>query len=158
MEAPRHLANHLVRTVSGPMWHGPSLIEVLDGISWEQADVRPVAGAHTVRELVSHITAWAEITRERLAGRAAREATPDEDWPPLPPPSPEEWASAKERLVRAHELLAADVSALDEAALRRKVPGHEYPAGVMLHGVIEHGTYHGGQVALLKRAMAVLAG
>jgi hypothetical protein len=23
----------------------------------------------------------------------------------------------------------------------------------MLHGVIEHGTYHGGQIAILKRAL-----
>jgi uncharacterized damage-inducible protein DinB len=153
MEAPRHLANHLVRTVSGPMWHGPSLTEVLAGVTHEQADARPIAGAHTIRELVAHITAWAEIARERLAGRAARAATPEEDWPPLPPPSAEVWAEAQARLARAHEALAADVAALDEAALRAKVPGHDHPTGVMLHGVIEHGTYHGGQVALLRRAL-----
>jgi uncharacterized damage-inducible protein DinB len=44
------------------------------------------------------------------------------------------------------------VKALDEAAIDAKVTGLEYTASNLLHGIIEHGTYHGGQIALLKRA------
>jgi uncharacterized damage-inducible protein DinB len=41
---------------------------------------------------------------------------------------------------------------LDEARLSEKIPGLEYSVDVLLHGVVEHGTYHGGQIALLKKA------
>jgi hypothetical protein len=27
----------------------------------------------------------------------------------------------------------------------------DYSVDVLLHGIIEHGTYHGGQIALLKK-------
>ena len=36
--------------------------------------------------------------------------------------------------------------------LEAKVTGLTYPVGILLDGVVEHGTYHGGQIALLKKA------
>jgi uncharacterized damage-inducible protein DinB len=33
------------------------------------------------------------------------------------------------------------------------VPGLDYSVAVLLHGIVEHGTYHGGQIVLLKRAL-----
>jgi uncharacterized damage-inducible protein DinB len=50
--------------------------------------------------------------------------------------------------------LAQDVRKLDDAAIDAMVPGLEYTMSNLLHGVIEHGTYHGGQIALLKKALA----
>ena len=32
-----------------------------------------------------------------------------------------------------------------------KVVGEEYTIREMIHGVVEHGLYHGGQIALLKK-------
>ena len=52
----------------------------------------------------------------------------------------------------SHRRLAADVRLLDDAALDARVKNLEYPVGVLLDGVVEHGTYHGGQIALLKKA------
>lgn len=34
------------------------------------------------------------------------------------------------------------------------MPGLDYTVSNLLHGVIKHGTYHGGQIALLKRAIS----
>jgi len=34
------------------------------------------------------------------------------------------------------------------------VAGLDYTVATLLRGVVEHGTYHGGQIALLKRALA----
>ena len=52
---------------------------------------------------------------------------------------------------RAIALLAADARELDDARLDAIVPGLDYSVAVLLHGVVEHGTYHGGQIALLKK-------
>ena len=40
---------------------------------------------------------------------------------------------------------------MDEAALEAKVKSLPYPVGILLDGLVEHGTYHGGQIALLKK-------
>lgn len=46
----------------------------------------------------------------------------------------------------------ADAAMLDDESLTRLVAGRDHSVSAMLHGVIEHGTYHGGQIAILKRA------
>jgi len=45
------------------------------------------------------------------------------------------------------------VQPLDDAALDARVKGLDYPVGILLDGVVEHGTYHGGQIALLRKAV-----
>ena len=147
----RRLANHIKRTVTGPMWHGPSLNEVLDGVTAEVAAARPVANAHSIWELVLHITAWSVIARARLRGEQIIDPPPAQDWPPPGGTSASAWTSALERMRESYVALADDVKQLDDARLADKVTGLDYTLSNLLHGVIEHGTYHGGQIALLKK-------
>ena len=142
------LANHLERTVTGPMWHGPSLSDVLAGVDAAHAAAHPIAGAHGIWEIVLHVTAWAEIARQRIHGEFLGDPTPEQDWPAVTG----DWPAALERLQDSHRRLAADVRELDDAALEAKVKSLTYPVGILLDGVVEHGTYHGGQIALLKKA------
>jgi uncharacterized damage-inducible protein DinB len=142
------LGNHIERTVTGPMWHGPALLEVLDGVDAARARARPIAGAHSIWEIVRHVTAWADIARQRIHGEALGDPTAEQDWPPIG----DDWAQDLERLKDSHRRLAADVRQLDDAALEARVNTLEYPVGILLDGVVEHGTYHGGQIGLLKKA------
>jgi len=157
MSRASRLANHIERTVSGPMWHGPALMEVLNGVDAGRAAAHPIAGAHSIWEIVLHVTAWAEIARQRIHGECLGDPTPEQDWPSMPGSdllsrSDSAWRQALERLQESHRALAADVRALDGAALEAKVKTLTYPLGILLDGVVEHGTYHGGQIALLKKA------
>lgn len=148
------LSNHITRTVIGPMWHGAALDELLKDVTHEQASARPIAGAHTIREIVVHVTAWTEIARARLRGERTADATAAEDWPPVGATNADAWQAALERLRDGHRALATDIRRLDEQTFDAKVPGLDYTVSNLLHGVVEHGTYHGGQIALLKRALA----
>jgi uncharacterized damage-inducible protein DinB len=154
MTRAEKLAKHIHRTVKGPMWHGPSLTQVLEGFTHDQAAAHPIAGAHSVWELVLHVTAWAEISRARIKGQRLEDPSPDEDWPPAGPPGPAEWKGALERLSESHRALSADMRNLSDEALDAKVGELEYTVDVLLHGIVEHGTYHGGQIALLRKAIA----
>lgn len=151
MSRMKRLANHIERTVTGPMWHGPALADVLEGVDARRARMRPVAGAHSIWELVLHVTAWAEIARQRIKGEATGDPTPEQDWPPVSD-ADADWPRAIDRLRAGHRALAAEARVLDEAALDALVPGLDYTVGALLHGIVEHGTYHGGQIALLKKA------
>jgi uncharacterized damage-inducible protein DinB len=154
MTRARQLSKHLEHTTSGPMWHGPALAEVLDGVTAERATARPIPGAHTIWEIVLHVIAWAEIARDRLKGQSTGDPTPAQDWPPVAAPGPDAWQRAIEQLDTSHRLLAADARELDDGRLDAPVPGLDYSVAILLHGIVEHGTYHGGQIALLKRALA----
>ena len=145
------IANRIERTVSGPMWHGPALADLLDGVPHARAAARPLPGAHSIWDIVRHITAWAEIVKRRLGGEIV-DPTPEEDWPPVSDDGQEAWARALERMAASHRELAAATRELQDAQLDSAVAGQEYPVSVMLNGVVEHGTYHGGQIALLKKA------
>ena len=148
------LANHLRRTIDGPMWHGPALADLVKQVSAREAMSRPIPGVHSIAELVVHITAWATIARQRLAGTAPPSPTPEEDWPSAAGLDDETaWTEAIAAMRESYHALAGDVKHVDDATITGPVPGRDHSVYAMLHGVIEHGTYHGGQIALLIRAM-----
>lgn len=155
MSRGQRVAEALERSVSGPMWHGPALADLLDGVTAEQASAHPVSGAHSIWELVLHATAWTEIARERLAGSAKANPTPEEDWPPVLDTSPDAWRAAIEQLKEGHRELAAEAARMDDAMLVGRVPGKDHSVIVMMQGVVEHDAYHGGQIAILKRALGI---
>lgn len=145
-----HLADEIRRSLSGPMWHGSSVNELLDGVTHEDAIRRPIASAHTIRELVLHMTVWTDVARRRGQGQAVS-PTMAEDWPQPGDLSARGWKEDRDRLTQAHESLARFAEELSEKELEATVAGHDYTLGGMLHGVIEHDCYHGGQIALLKK-------
>jgi len=145
------LADRIERTVSGPTWHGPALTDLLDGVPHERAAAHPIAGAHSIWEIVRHLTAWADIAQRRIGG-VVFDPTPEQDWPPVHDEAGAAWAQAVERMGSGHRELAAVTRTLQDAQLDAIVPGAEYSVAVMLRGIVEHGAYHGGQIALLKKA------
>jgi len=136
------------------MWQGAALGPLLEGVSDAQAAARPIPGAHTIWEIVHHVTAWAEIARARLNGQRLGDPPADEDWPP-PGSGADAWARAVGRLAVSHNELAGAVRDLTEEALAARVHELDYTAEILLQGVVEHGTYHGGQIALLRKALGV---
>ena len=155
MSRGQRVAESIERAVSGPTWHGPALADLLEHVTAEQAAERPIADAHSIWELVLHATAWTEIARERLEGSAKGEPTPEEDWPKVKDRSAEAWRASKERLKEAHRELAALAAKMDDSMLIGRVPGKDHSILTMMHGIVEHDAYHGGQVAILKRALGI---
>jgi uncharacterized damage-inducible protein DinB len=103
---------------------------------------------------VLHVVAWVEIARARLKGQKTGDPGPDEDWPPVTATDDAAWARALERLGACHRHLAEEARAFDETRLDQKLTNLEYSPDVLLRGIVEHGTYHGGQIALLRKASA----
>jgi hypothetical protein len=68
-ESGRIWAARIRDAVTGSPWHGPSLEASVRGVDAGQAAARPIAGAHTIWELVLHAAAWAAIVTERVQGR-----------------------------------------------------------------------------------------
>ncbi len=147
----KRFADQLHRAYTGHAWHGPALRQLLRGVSARQAAARPLRRAHTIWELVLHVTAWKGAVLRRMQGKALS-LSPAQNFPPMPKATPANWNSTLAALQAAQEELQRAVAALPEKRLKQIVPGKPYTLYFMLHGLVQHDLYHAGQIALLMKA------
>src|SRR4029077_12336526 len=76
----KRIQEQLERAFDGGAWHGPAVLELLADVDAGKASARPIAGAHSIWELVLHIAAWDHAVARRLTGDRA-ELPNEEDWP-----------------------------------------------------------------------------
>ena len=152
MREAERIADQFRRAHEGDAWHGPSLRELLQDLTPEQASARPVAGAHSILELVLHIAAWETAARRRLAGDAAKIYNTPEDWPAAES-SEEAWRAALATLREENAKLREAILRLDDAKLDEPIYEGMSSTYVTLQGVVQHSLYHAGQIAVLKKAL-----
>lgn len=146
------LADQLERSFRGGAWHGPALAEALEGVDAAAAAARPLAAAHSIAEIVGHVAFWLDTAAGRLAGEDPARGLPEgADWP-LIGEGEDAWQGSLDALDAAHRRLHALVAALDDTALDGPVAGCDPTVRGLLLGVLQHNAYHGGQIALLRKA------
>ncbi len=147
MKEAARLAEQLTRSLEGEAWHGPAVLELLEGLTAEQARAKPIADAHSIAEIVPHIAIYLVLAEAAVHG------TPMPPWPfPEDWEAPHaDWTAAVAHLRQAGRRLTATILTLDEAHLTAQVPGREYDFYHLLHGVVQHNLYHAGQIAILKK-------
>jgi uncharacterized damage-inducible protein DinB len=152
MSESARIANQLRRAFDGEAWHGDSLFEILEDVTPAQAASHPIAGAHSIWELVLHIAAWDSIVLHRLGGTSAEMSEAD-NFPAVTDASDSAWRAALAEVRGVHDALVSAVAALPDSRLYEVVPGKpaHYDFYYMLHGVVQHELYHAGQIALLKK-------
>jgi uncharacterized damage-inducible protein DinB len=151
MEIERILGQ-LKRAYEGNAWHGPSVKEVLNGVTAAQAHARPLQNAHSIYELVRHIAVWEDVGRRRLQGDPAEVVVSSpEDWPSPDDTSEAGWGQAKAALDRGHQALVDAIACVPESRLNEPILAGKSSVYVTLHGVIQHDLYHAGQIAMLKK-------
>jgi len=156
--AAEDIATRLLKAVSGPVWHGPALQELLADVTAAEAAARPAAGLHGIGALVLHVRYWCEDSRRRLPApgqepAAVPEPGTGEDWPSFDHRDEPSWDREREALAESHQALAAAVRQLPPGLLPARVPGRRVSYEDMLRGVVEHAAYHGGQIAILRRSL-----
>lgn len=148
----RRIEDQLRRAFEGEAWHGPSLQELLHDVATRQALWRPIPHAHTIWEIVLHVSAWENAARRRLEGEPV-DLSGDDDWPPVRETTDAAWSEAVAALGDSNRRLRAAVGLLQDEDLRRQTAGPQPQSFYfLLHGVIQHDLYHAGQIAVLKKA------
>jgi uncharacterized damage-inducible protein DinB len=147
------IEEQLRRAFERDAWHGPAVLETLQGVTAEQAHAHPIAGAHSVWEVVLHLSATYGLVLRRLRGNAAP-LSAAEDWPPVPAPAEASWQEAVATLRRHNAELRDAVRAFPADRLDQPlVPDPPYTAYTQFIGLTQHDLYHAGQISLLKRAL-----
>jgi uncharacterized damage-inducible protein DinB len=145
------LADQLERSFHGGAWHGPAVAEALAGVDAAAAAARPLAGGHSIWEIVHHLTVWTDVPRRRIDGEGLQDLPAERDWPPVRETSAGAWSAALAALEEAHAALRARVGGLTDAQLDDPVVGSDPTVRGMLLGVVQHNAYHAGQIALLRK-------
>ena len=120
------VADQLNRAFSGDAWHGPPVRELLARIDAGGASARPMAGAHSIWELVLHIDIYTLGAIEALRGiPLPRWYGTGQDWPAPVHVSDDDWKQAKARLFQNAEHLASAIRELPDDRLFATVPGRD---------------------------------
>ena len=121
------IADQISRAFRGESWHGPSVREVLAGVSAEDAAAHPIPGAHSIWEIVLHLIGGYNLVLRRRESQGTLE-------------------QLNQRLLSA--VRAFPVQRLSEEL------GSEYPAYIQFCGAPQHDLYHAGQIVILKKALS----
>ena len=138
MSEMERIRDQLRRAYSGDAWHGPSLKELLEGVDADTASARPIADAHSIRELVLHIVAWEKEAIRRVNGEGS-DLPAEEDWPH----GADAWTTLLKELETSHVRLMETLAELDDSRLDSGVIGTGGTVYHLLHGVVQHNLYHG---------------
>ena len=145
------IQDQLRRAIEGDAWHGPAVLELLQEVPVDLAPAKPLDQAHSIWEIVVHITAWQSAIVRRLHGEALQ-LSQQEDWPEVTDFGERAWQKAIEALEQNYDQLDQAIGKLSDAQLNDAVPGKKHNIYFMLHGIIQHNLYHAGQIAVLKKS------
>jgi uncharacterized damage-inducible protein DinB len=148
------IAYQLASTINGEAWYGDSLREILEGVTVEQAQARPVADGHTIWEIVAHVDAWIKFFSGAIQGTPIPPwpTMPKElDWPTVHATDAQAWQQAVRLFLENHLKLVETIKTFGDERLEATVPGRTYNFYRLFQSASLHAVYHAGQIALLKK-------
>ena len=107
-----------------------------------------MSNAHSIVELVLHMTSWRKFTTRRLSGDNDFEITDETNFP-----QPDTWKEALNDFQQSQLQLIEAVKKFPKEKLYEICPSkfHKYTYYTLMHSIIQHDVYHLGQIALLNK-------
>ena len=147
------IAGQIRRSVFHEGWHGPAVLEVLQGLDAAKAGATTPVANHSIWELVQHMRCWHEAGIEAIHGKRMPELEEADrlGWYPISDLSQKNWEHEIQRFRDSGERLTQIAATLEDKRLTEQVPGRAYDIAHMLLGIASHNAYHCGQIVLLHR-------
>jgi uncharacterized damage-inducible protein DinB len=145
------IVSQFVTTYKGKPWYGSSITKILSDVTEKVALWKPTENAHSIAQLVWHMTYWRQALIKKLEGdldyKASMES--EDNWI-----SPEKirsvgWKNILEQLQESQEKIVKLLKKQDDSLLEKP-----YYKAVIYHeiitGILQHDIYHLGQIAYVK--------
>lgn len=134
----------------GDAWHGPSVMEILNSLPIHAVTQKNGTSKHTIAELVFHLKAWRIFAFQKLQNNIHFSLQSESDnWGTPSEISEESWPTLVNDLKTAHAVLLQELEKYDDSLLTQRVAGEHYDFYTLLHGIIQHDTYHLGMIWVL---------
>jgi hypothetical protein len=150
------IADQLASAVDGEAWYGDSVRAILDDVTAKEAQVHPIANAHSIWELVVHVEAWCNFALDAIQGIPIPPwpAMPKElDWPLVHEVDEKAWNATVSMFFENHKKLVEAIRACPDEQLVSVVPGRTYNFYRLFQSATQHAIYHAGQIVLLKKML-----
>ena len=144
------ILEQLKRSFYKEAWHGLAYLEILDGVTAEQASKHPIKNAHSILEIVLHTTTWIEAVRIRCLGKEFK-VSDERDWSKVTEFSDAAWQQTIIDLKDEHKKLEDVIASIALSDLSKNAAGSTMPNCSMLDSIIHHNIYHSAQIAILKK-------
>lgn len=156
MSEAKRIATQLKQGFEGPCWAGPSFMDILEGIDAKAAAAKPIAGAHSIWELVMHVISGQEIMLRFVRGESKTAATLEDWWQPVPDANnADAWSKTLAQLKKQEAELNVAVAKMSDEQLEKPFVPEGSSAYNNLHGHVQHNLYHAGQILILKKAQGM---
>jgi uncharacterized damage-inducible protein DinB len=144
----QRIVSLLKQTFEKDAWHGPSVKEVLNKITADQAFNR-LPNTHSIIELVAHMTSWRTYVTRKLSGDDSYQVTDELNFP-----ANTDWLQTIHLLEESQRQLILAIEAFPADKLAEQVDGlkDRYTYYTLIHGIIHHDLYHTGQLMLMQKA------
>ena len=146
------IAAHIREVYEGNNWTSVSIVDIVNGVNWLQAQQKTIGSPNTIAALLHHIYYWNGIMQQRLNG---------ED--PFVPEtngfdvdefnSEKDWDVLKEKTHRSFIELAEGVKNFPEEKLSETYAEGKSSYYKNFQGLVEHAHYHLGQIAIIKNLL-----
>lgn len=137
---------------NGSPWIDVSLIPVLKGITATQAGARVSPEWNTIWEIVNHIIYWRMNVLKRVQGEVIK--TPaDNYFFPVKNKSARAWSNTLKKLERSQLQWIALLKTFKEKNFEKIYPNNQLSYYEHMHGILQHDTYHLGQIVMLAKAV-----
>lgn len=150
MKLSAQIASHFRQLHFGENWTSVNLKEALADVDWREATTK-VHTFNTIATLVYHTNYYVEAVLKVLqGGYLEAKDTNSFDIPAIK--SKQDWERLLQKTWSDAELFASVVEQLPEDKLAETFTDVRYGNYYRnLHGIIEHGHYHLGQIVLIKK-------
>ncbi|HUH33183.1 MAG TPA: DinB family protein [Daejeonella sp.] len=141
----------------GQPWHGKSSLEIIEASDPSKVFNHWIPNAHSIAELVLHLTGWTEEAINRLQGKEAREPIRG-DWPVVSGKDLATWQQMRADFKVAHQNLLVLIQDFHADQWEKMiVASGEIPDvtvcsySELVNGIVQHLAYHSGQISLLQK-------
>lgn len=154
----QYLAKQLEIAYQGEPWFGRATSELLAEVDINTALYKTDDDQHSILELVYHMINWREFTISRLQPDASKDMKYFEknDWIKLDHGDDTVWEKGLAQLEASQKELLRLLNGLPDEKLSEMVEDRQYNFRFLLNGIIQHDIYHLGQIAYIKKYVAVL--
>lgn len=150
MKTQQAIASQLRNLYTGGNATGVAMKEVVDDITWKEA-TQAIHDCNTIGTLLYHTQYYIRIVSRVLKGEPLEgHDSLSFNHPPIT--SEEDWNNIKKAVFQEIEEMALLIEQLPDIKIWENFELAKYGSYYRnLHGVIEHTTYHLGQMSLLKK-------
>jgi len=148
----QRLVIKLKESFKGKPWFGDSLINKLNKIDFQDANIIVTDSSKSIAMIIQHLINWRLFVIEKLKGNESYTITinSNNDWCEIKIGNESEWIELLNRLIFTQaEIIKILEEQMINSQLENIVSGETYSFESLLIGIIQHDIYHSGQIGLL---------